>query len=89
MKRLGTVENLSYDGSVLVRAAFAPAPGTRVLDKRNKFLGRVAKVFGPVKEPFASVRPDGKVPLTILGSDVYVGEEHNAKQEGRRGRRSH
>jgi len=88
MKRLGTVENLSYDGSVLVRAAFAPAPGTRVLDKRNKFLGRVAKVFGPVKEPFASVRPVGKLPLSVLGSDVFVGEDH-AKQEGRRSRRSH
>ena len=89
MKRLGSVENLSYDGSVLVRALFAPAPGTRVFDKRHKVLGRVTKVFGPVKAPFAAVRSEGKVPLGVLGSDVYVGEEENAKQEGRRGRRGH
>lgn len=89
MKRLGTVENLSYDGAMLVRAAFAPAPGTRVFDKRQRALGRVTKVFGPVREPFASVRPEAKVALSLLGSDVYVGEEADAKQEGRRGRRGH
>lgn len=89
MKRLGVVENVAYDGSVLVRSAFAPSPGTRVVDKRQRPLGRVMKVFGPVKEPFAAVRPDGKVPLSLLGSDVYVSEGNDAVQEGRRGRRSH
>ncbi|MEK6851794.1 MAG: Gar1/Naf1 family protein [Candidatus Thermoplasmatota archaeon] len=80
---------MAYDGSVLVRSAFAPSPGTRVVDKRQRPLGRVMKVFGPVKEPFAAVRPDGKVPLSLLGSDVYVSEGNDAVQEGRRGRRSH
>lgn len=89
MKKLGTVENLSYDGTVLVRAAFAPSPGTRVTDKRNRPLGRVSKVFGPVREPFASVRPEAKVALSLLGSDVYVSEGNDANQEGRRGRGSH
>ena len=47
MKRLGVVENVAYDGSVLIRSAFAPGPGTRVVDKRQRPLGRVVKVFGP------------------------------------------
>ena len=89
MKRLGVVENVAYDGSVVVRSEFAATPGTRVVDKRQRALGRVVKVFGPVKEPFAAVRPDGKVALSLLGSDVYVSEGDHAKQEGRRGRRSH
>ena len=89
MKRLGVVENVAYDGSVLIRSAFAPSPGTHVVDKRQRPLGRVVKVFGPAKEPFASVRPDGKVPLSILGSEVFVSEVHDAAKEGRRGRRSH
>ena len=74
IKRLGVVENVAYDGSVLVRSQFAPHLGARVVDKRNRPLGKVAKVFGPVKEPFASVRPAGKVPLSVLGSDVFVSE---------------
>jgi len=86
---LGVVENISYDGSVLVRSAFAPPSGARVVDKRNRPLGKVWKVFGPVKEPFAAIRTDSRVALSILGSDVYVTEGNDAKQEGRRGRRSH
>ena len=89
MKRLGTVENLSYDGSILVRASFAPVLGTHVFDKRQRAVGRVVRVFGPMREPFASVRPAAKVGLSLLGSDVYVGENEDAQQEGRRGRRSH
>ena len=89
MKRLGVVENVSYDGSVVVRAQFAPAPGIPVLDKRQRVLGKIVKVFGPVREPFATVRPEGKVTLSVLGSEVYVSEGKNAEQEGRRGRRSH
>jgi len=89
MRRLGILENVAYDGSVLVRASFAPAPGTPVVDKRDRELGRVVRVFGPVKEPFASVRPTSKVPLSALGSEVYVREGDNARKEGRRGRRSH
>lgn len=78
MKRLGVVEDIAYDGSVLVRSSFAPAPGARIVDGRRRPLGRVARVFGPVKEPFTAVRPEGKVPLSLLGSEVYVSEGKNA-----------
>ena len=88
MKRLGVVENVAYDGSVLIRSEFAPGLGVHVVDRRQHPLGRVVKVFGPVSAPFAAVRPVAKVPLSLLGSDVYVGE-NNAQQESRRGRRSH
>lgn len=87
MKRLGMVEDISYDGSLLVRSQFAPRKGDLIVDKRNKIIGRVAKVFGPVKEPFASVKPEAKAPLSILGSEVYIGEGYDEK-ENRRGGRS-
>ncbi len=74
---------------MLVRAQFAPHYGARVVDKRNRPVGKVVKVFGPVREPFASVRPEGKVALSVLGSDVFVSEGNDARKEDRRGRRSH
>jgi len=89
IKRLGVVENVAYDGSVLVRSVFLPSVGARVVDKRHRPLGKVVKVFGPVKEPFATLRPEAKVTLSLLGSDVYVGEGNNAQQKGRGSRRSH
>jgi len=89
MKRLGVVENIAYDGSVLVRSETAPAVGTPVVDKRNRPIGRVARVFGPVREPFASVRPIGPASASLIGVEVFVGEGTHADKEDRRGRRSH
>jgi rRNA processing protein Gar1 len=90
MRSLGHVENIAYDGSVLVRAAFAPRRGTVVVDRRKRPIGRIVKVFGPVKEPFATVRPDGKPALALVGSEVFIEEgTTNARKEDRRGGRGH
>jgi len=88
-KRLGVVENIAHDGNLLVRSDFAPARGTDVMDKRHRPLGRVVRVFGPVKEPFVTVRPVAPASLSLVGADVFVGEGNHAEQEDRRGRRSH
>src|SRR3989304_4483666 len=95
MKRLGGVgrglaaaETTASAGSLVVRAEFAPPVGADVLDKRSRPLGRITKVFGPVREPFASVRTSGPAPASAVGSDVFVGEGKHGVQEGRRGRRS-
>src|SRR5205807_9321094 len=89
MRRLGVVENIAHDGTVLIRSEFAPSRGADVRDKRNRPLGRVVKVFGPVQEPFAAVRPVGPASLSLIGADVFVDEGNHANQEDRRGRRSH
>ncbi len=86
---LGIVENIAYDGSILVRARFAPPRGAAVVDRRKRPVGRVVKVFGPVREPFATVRPVGKPALSLIGSEVFVEGIGNARQEDRRGRRGH
>src|SRR2546421_12169521 len=70
MRRLGVVENIAHDGTVLVRSEFAPSRGADVRDKRNRPLGRVVKVFGPVREPFAAVRPAGAASLSMIGVAV-------------------
>ncbi len=83
------VENIGHDGSLLVRSEFAPARGADVLDKRNRPLGRVARVFGPVKEPFTSVRPSVPASPSLLGTAVFVSEGKHAHEEDRGGRRGH
>lgn len=89
MKRLGVVENIAHDGTILVRSEFAPSRGADVRDKRNKAVGQVVKVFGPVKEPFTAVRPVTAPPLSLIGADVFLGEVKHASEEDRRDRRSH
>ena len=88
-RKLGVVENIGHDGSLLVRSGFAPARGAEVMDRRNRPLGRVTRVFGPVKEPFASIRPSVPAAPSLVGADVFVSEGKHAHEEDRRGRRGH
>jgi len=89
MRRLGVVENIAHDGTVLIRSEFAPSRGADVRDRRNRPLGRVVKVFGPVREPISAVRPTGAASLSLIGAEVFVPEGDHADKENRRGRRSH
>jgi len=90
MKRLGVVENLSYDGTVLIRSDFAPPYGAAVVDRKGTALGTVMKVFGPVKQPFIALRPAGKPAMGLLGTEVYLSQGNSyGKQENRRNRRDH
>ncbi|MFQ6012929.1 MAG: H/ACA ribonucleoprotein complex subunit GAR1 [Thermoplasmata archaeon] len=72
MKRLGTIKDFSYRGDLLVRATFAPAPDVGVFDRRKRSLGRVVRVFGPVRAPYVAVKPTKEPKLSFLGSEVYV-----------------
>ncbi|MFQ5918814.1 MAG: H/ACA ribonucleoprotein complex subunit GAR1, partial [Thermoplasmata archaeon] len=74
MKKLGTIKDFSYRGDLVVRATFAPPPGARVRDRRKQTLGRVVRVFGPVRAPYVTVKPTKQPKLRLLGSGVYVEE---------------
>ncbi len=71
MKKLGVVHNLSYRGDLVIRALKAPPLGTRVLDKRGRPLGRVRRVFGPVKSPYVTVEPLREPGLGLVGSQAF------------------
>jgi len=72
MKRLGTVKNIMRDGSLLLRITEEVGPGTSVFDARGERIGKVARVFGPVHEPYATVQSDlHNQDLSMLNSDAY------------------
>ncbi|WP_148285444.1 H/ACA ribonucleoprotein complex subunit GAR1 [Candidatus Methanomassiliicoccus intestinalis] len=89
MKFLGTVSKINYDGKLIVRGSFAPNPRDRIVDNRNKPVGQVGRVFGPVDSPYILVRPNGKGGmLSLIGKQVYIEEvTYNAKGK-RRDRRN-
>ena len=88
MKFLGEVQEVTYDGKLIVRGLFAPQPRELVVDNRNKPLGRVIRVFGPVSSPFVSVAVSGDQSLlSAVGKQVYVeGVEDRGKGGKRRDR---
>ena len=88
MRLLGEVQEVSFDGKLIVRGSFAPRPRDAVMDNRRRPIGRVARVFGPVAAPYVSVEVTGdKSLLSAMGTQVYVeGVDDLGKGDKRRGR---
>ena len=63
-REVGTVRAVTPAGHWTVRATGPDAvpEGTAVADVQGKFHGRVVRVFGPVAQPYLSVRPRRPLP---------------------------
>ena len=85
MHLLGVVQDISHDGKLIVKARFAPNLREIVRDNLRGEVGRVSKVFGPVRSPYVAIEPRKELKtLAVLGKEVYVQQEReNAK--GKRG----
>lgn len=85
MEVLGVVEEVTCDGRLIIRCSSVPNVGSTVFDRREKRVGTVDKVFGPVDSPYASVSPEGGT--AGIGTETfYRGNKQNAKGK-RRNRR--
>ncbi len=85
MRLLGVVQDISHDGKLIVKARFAPEARQIVRDNLKAEVGRVSKVFGPVRSPYVAIDPrkDLKT-LAALGKEVYVQQERE-HGKGKRG----
>jgi rRNA processing protein Gar1 len=86
MRLLGEVQEVGFDGRLIVRGHFTPNARETVFDNRKRVLGRTIRVFGPVSSPYVSVETSGEHSLlSVVGRQVYIeGEEHHGKGSKRR-----
>ncbi len=85
MRLLGVIQDISHDGKLIVKAKFAPNPKEIVRDNLNAEVGRVSKVFGPVRAPYVAIDPRKELKtLAVLGKEVYVRQERE-NGKGKRG----
>ena len=85
MRLLGVIQDISHDGKLIVKARFAPNAREIVRDNLKGEVGRVTKVFGPVRSPYVAIEPRRELKtLAVLGKEVYVQEERN-HGKGKRG----
>jgi len=85
LRLLGVVQDISHDGKLIVKARFAPRNKEIVRDNLKGEIGRVAKVFGPVRFPYVAIEPRHEQrTLAVLGKEVYVQEERE-HGKGKRG----
>ncbi len=72
---VGTVALITADGTVILRGREVPE-GTLVESPHGRFIGRVTKVFGPVRRPYLSVRPRKPMApgdlLRLMGQSLSV-----------------
>ena len=77
MKALGNVQEISPTGMLLVRAKFVPLKNAEVFDHKMKTIGKVVRIFGPVRKPYVAIEPewmDMKTMMNLIGKDVYIKE---------------
>ena len=88
MQFLGEVETITNDGKIVVRAVNTPEISNTVYDSRERKIGTVKRVFGPVDNPYVTVAPTVKDDLNgLLNKETYFrGENKDGKNKGRRGR---
>lgn len=73
MKRLGIVADISYRGTLVIRAEIPPTEGEKVFTGEGEQIGRVDRVFGPVSRPYVSVKPTGREKLMgLIGRETYL-----------------
>lgn len=88
MQFLGEIETITNDGKIVIRAVTAPEVNNAVFDNRDRKIGTVKRIFGPVDCPYVTVAPVIKGDLGgLLNQETYFrGENKDGKGKGRRGR---
>jgi len=77
MKALGNVQEISFSGLIMVRAKCVPLKNAEVFDHKMKTIGKVVRIFGPVRKPYVAIEPEWmnmKAMMNLIGKDVYIKE---------------
>ncbi|MFW9799963.1 MAG: H/ACA ribonucleoprotein complex subunit GAR1 [Candidatus Thorarchaeota archaeon] len=75
MKRLGKVLHVSKRGLLILRTDKTPPIGERsvVMNKQAEKIGTIVDVFGPVNNPYVSIKPLNKeISHKLVGQILYL-----------------
>ncbi len=81
MRIEGYIDSISHDGKIIARFPRMISLNTPVKDIRNKKIGKIDWIFGPVDEPYFEIEPQNKSQktLSLIGNKVYLEEDKNGK----------
>lgn len=80
MESLGVVIQTTGDNSLIIKSTHAQIPnkiiGKQAITKRNKEIGKVTDVFGPVDKPYIFIQPHKNITPNeisgLKGTKVYT-----------------
>ncbi|MCK9323268.1 MAG: Gar1/Naf1 family protein [Candidatus Methanomethylophilaceae archaeon] len=89
MDFLGIVEEVTSDGKAVVRSETLPDVGNLVFDQRERRVGTVKRIFGPVDEPYVSITIEDKTLIMGLKEKkLYFTKGTQNGKDKRRNRRN-
>jgi len=76
LKIEGEIESISHREKIIARFSKIPGIGANVFDNKNKLIGEVDWIFGPVEDPFVEVKlnVNPRKRLTMMREKIYVEE---------------
>ena len=72
LRKLGRILHLSKNKNLIIRTSTPPQIGKKVIDGKHQKVGTVRDVFGPVENPYVSVKPEVRNPEKYVGKIVYL-----------------
>ena len=72
MNKLGIVLQVSGSRKLILRTKIKVKIGMQVLNEKLKPIGRIFDIFGPVKNPYVSVKPIIDEFERYVGRSIYV-----------------
>jgi rRNA processing protein Gar1 len=69
---------------MVVKTIILPKVGSPVFDSKKRRVGNVVDLFGPVKSPYALIKPAAGLTADdqrgLVGSEVFMGEIYGGKK---------
>jgi rRNA processing protein Gar1 len=87
MQFLGEIETITNDGKIVIRAVTAPEVNNTVFDNRDRKIGTVKRILGPVDSPYASVAGDNIGPK-LKGKNLFFNQSEKDGGFKRKGRKN-
>lgn len=84
MRRLGQVLHISSDGNLILKTNGPTKIGAKVINEHMNEVGVILDIFGPVKSPYISVKPELADVKKLVGKDLFIFQR---RKKGRRKRR--
>jgi len=81
VQRLGKVMHLSKSGKLILRSKTRVGTGFVTMDEELRSVGTVFDTFGPVGNPYISIKPSVDDPKRYVGRILYVDEETDPRRK--------
>ena len=81
MRIEGYIDSISQNGKIIARFPRMVSLNTPVKDIRNKTIGKIDWIFGPIDKPYFEIVPQNKSQktLSLIGNKLYLEEDNNGK----------